>query len=409
MKRVSLITTAVFVLVAFAAGTNAQAQNYDDVLKALSRLDASIKVLKQNYPFKDRMGQRYAEVQGRPSAADLQRDPWYEFAINLEDVVHELQGMVVETKKVEAARPANSAAIGHGKIRVTGFVHQQYFNQQGDDEQSTFRSKRARLGVTGPINEYTQIKITGEFAQTPKLLDGALTLSPNKYWAFTIGQYKPPFGTDFLTSCTANPFVNSSKAKGLGTGFDIGASVAYKHKVDKDLAVKFCAGLFNGSGINTSDINTNKNFIGRAEFQWAKMFIVAGNAIVGKTNDIAPAKQDLNTFGGSVTWNWEYEIIEGEYIHSKVGDTKKAGWYLWGGHSFVTNSPFLPEIQLLARYEQLDTDLDVSGNRVDRVTIGTNLYIDKKYTKIQFNYQINGEETGSVDNNEFWANFQVAF
>ena len=409
MKGTSLIATAVFMLVAFVAGTSAQAQNYDDVLKALSRLDASIKVLKQNYPYKDRMGKQFAEVEGRPTAADLQRDPWYEFAINLEDVVHELEGMVVETKKAEVARPANTAAIGHGKIHVTGFVHQQYFNQQGDNEQSTFRSKRARLGVSGPINEYAQIKITGEFAQTPKLLDGALTLSPNKYWAFTIGQYKPPFGADFLTSSTASPFVNSSKAKALGTDRDIGASVTYKHKVDKDLAMKFCAGLFNGSGINTSDVNTNKNFIGRTEFQWAKMFTFAGNAIVGKTNDTASAKQDLNTYGGSVTWKWENEIIEGEYIHSEVGSTKKAGWYVWGGHSFVTNSPFLPEIQLLARYEQLDTDLDVSDNKVDRLTIGTNLYIDKKYTKIQFNYQINGEEGTSIDNNEFWANFQVAF
>lgn len=63
----------------------------------------------------------------------------------------------------------------------------------------------------------------------------------------------------------------------------------------------------------------------------------------------------------------------------------------------------------MARYEQLDTDLDVGNNKVDRITIGTNLYIDKKYTKIQFNYQINGEEDTSIDNNEFWANFQVAF
>ncbi len=127
------------------------------------------------------------------------------------------------------------------------------------------------------------------------------------------------------------------------------------------------------------------------------------------TNDTASAKQDLNTHGGSVTWNWKNEIVEGEYIYSEVGNTKRAGWHIWAGHSFVTNARFLPEVQLVARYEQLDTDLDVGNNKVDRITIGTNLYIDKKYTKIQFNYQINGEEDTSIDNNEFWANFQVAF
>ena len=34
---------------------------------------------------------------------------------------------------------------------------------------------------------------------------------------------------------------------------------------------------------------------------------------------------------------------------------------------------------------------------------------DKKYTKLQINYQINGEETASIDDNEFLVNFQVAF
>ncbi len=53
--------------------------------------------------------------------------------------------------------------------------------------------------------------------------------------------------------------------------------------------------------------------------------------------------------------------------------------------------------------------MDLSGNQKDRITIGSNLYVDKKYTKIQFNYQINNEEVNSVDNNEFLINLQVAF
>jgi hypothetical protein len=51
----------------------------------------------------------------------------------------------------------------------------------------------------------------------------------------------------------------------------------------------------------------------------------------------------------------------------------------------------------------------MSDNKVTRISLGTNLFVDKKYTKLQFNYQINGEEGLSVDNNEFLVNFQVAF
>ena len=52
-------------------------------------------------------------------------------------------------------------------------------------------------------------------------------------------------------------------------------------------------------------------------------------------------------------------------------------------------------------YAYIDDDANT------RLTIDTNLFIDKKYTKVQFNYLINGEEGTSVDNNAFAANIQV--
>jgi len=303
----------------------------------------------------------------------------------------------------------NAPIVKRGKINFTGFVHQQYYSKLGDDDQSTFKSRRARLHVKGPINEYAAIKIQGEFAGTPSLLDGKLTLSPDKRWFLDVGQYKPPFGTDFLTSATANPFVSSSKTKGLGTGRDIGTSITYKNKFTEAFVLKATAGLFNGSGVNTADANNDKNFVGRAEFTFDGIVTVAPNCIIGKTNDTGALKGDLNTYGGSVTWKWKNEIVGGEYIYSEVDNTEKAGWYVWGGHTFVLDSRFIPQIQVLARYEQYDTNLDLDGNRVNRTTIGANLFIDKKYTKIQVNYQLNGEEENSVDNDEFLINFQVAF
>ncbi len=401
-------TTVSVVLFAMALAFSPVAgQDYEGAIKSLAQLDSTIEVIKQQLNAQGRSSKLLASVDG--DAIVDENDMLYSLVDNLQIVSQELQVALGDAQRVATAQPKNPAGVGHGKIAFSGFVHGQYYNQQGDNEQSTFRSKRACLAIKGKINEYANIVIMGQFAGSPKLLDGLLTLSPNKYWAFSFGQYKPPFGTEFLRSTTAWPFVNTSKAKALGTGRDIGASVTYKNKVNKDLTVKFSGGLFNGSGINTSDVNTDKNFVGRAEFQWAKAFTVAANTIVGKTNDTASAKRDLNTYGGSVTWNWKNEIVESEYIYSEVGNTKKAGWHIWAGHLFVTNARFLPEVQLVARYEQLDTDLDVGNNKVDRITIGTNLYIDKKYTKIQFNYQINGEEDTSIDNNEFWANFQVAF
>ena len=303
----------------------------------------------------------------------------------------------------------NPPEIKRGEIVFGGVVHQQYYNEAGDNGESSFISKRARLSLKGNINEYASIKFQGEFAGTPKLLDGALVLSPDNHWSLCFGQYKPPFGTDFLTSASATPFVNRSISYKTGTDRDVGASVTYKNKINDDFGVKITAGLFNGSGINVTDVNDYKNFVTRIELAWAGMFTFAPNMIIGKSNEISTAMEDMNIYGGSVTWKWHNEIVEGEYVHSKTGDTKKVGWYLWGGHSFMTEMKFLPEIQVLARYEEYDVDLDLSDNKVSRISLGTNLFVDKKYTKLQFNYQINSEETVSVDNNEFLVNFQVAF
>ena len=175
------------------------------------------------------------------------------------------------------------------------------------------------------------------------------------------------------------------------------------------MAAKLTAGMFNGSGPNESDVNNTKNFVTRAEVTLGGMFTVAPNAYVGKTNEVDSLKVNIQNYGSSLTWKWGQEIVAVEYIQSKLGETKRNGWYAFGGHTFNIGSAFLKELQLLARYEQHNSDLDIDDNRTDRLTFGTTLFIDKKYTKIQLNYQINGEQGTSVDNNEFLMNLQVAF
>lgn len=301
----------------------------------------------------------------------------------------------------------NTPSVKRGKITFAGYVHQQYVD--GSDETSTFIAKRARLCVKGNINGYAQIKIEGDFAKSPKLTDGHLTISPHQQWSFCLGQQKPSFGTDFLTSSTATPFVDNSKAKSLGTGRDIGLSVSYRNKFNKNYNLKLTSGVFNGSGANTSDINNSKNFVARLETTLLGMFTFSPNIMVGKTNHIDSLKGDLVDLGSSLSWNWGHEIVEMEYIQSEHADLKRSGWYIWGAHMFSTGAKFLPELQLLARYEQLDPNVNLQDDRTDRVTLGTNLFIDNKYTKIQLNYQINTEQGVEIENNEFLMNFQLAF
>ncbi len=316
----------------------------------------------------------------------------------------------IEKQRTAASKPAiNAPTVKHGAIQMTGFVHQQFYSKFGAQQKSTFDAKRARLGVTGEINTYAKIELVGEFAKTPKLLDASLSLSPAKNWNLRVGQYKIPFSTDVLRSSTAMPLINLSQAASLGPDRDIGLSVRYGTKITKGFGLDLYTGLFNGAGINSSDVNTEKNIVLRAEAKIGEMLTVSPNWYVGKTNDTGTSKQNFSTYGSSVTWAWKAEVFEAEYLGSKAGEVRKEGWYFWGGHTIETGATFMPEIQLVARYEQMDPSLAKADDKTNRFSFGTNLFIDKKYTLIQLNYQFNGEQGTSVNNDEFLVNFQVAF
>ena len=397
------ITTIILVLV-IAVPVFGESKNSNDLEETIKSLDSTIQLIKTYYE-KNQLNKKL--LAGTDAAVAMEpMDQIYMLATSLELVSYELRKTAEE---IDKSSNKNSPSVGHGKVKLSAYTHQQYYNEMGANEESDFISKRARFVIKGNLNQYAQIKIQTEFAGSPKLLDGALVISPNKNFSLTAGQFKPPFGTDFLKSATVFPFVNTSMAKTLGTDRDIGAMITFQQKLNPNTKVKLSSGFFNGAGINQSDINNDKNFVGRAEMHYNKNVLLAANILSGKTNEVDSVKQSVNSYGGSITAQWNQEIFEAEYIYSKVDQTEKSGWNAWAGHTFKTNSDFIPAIQLLARYEQYDVDMDLSGNQKDRITIGSNLYVDKKYTKIQFNYQINNEEVNSVDNNEFLINLQVAF
>lgn len=390
---------------------NATAQNFDRLLDALTRLENTLKSIKVQFAAQPSAVPIIADSDGDVVSAPTSglADDALLVANQLTEVVGELKQVVEETKKAESARPKNPASTSHGKIALYGAVHGSYYQREGSARTSNFEMRTVQLGAIGSLNEWSQYQFIGEFAKTPSLLDAKISVAPTKQLSFEVGQYKPPFCTDNLRSTTAMPFVTASMAKTLGPGRDAGVSAAYAHQVNKEASLKFITGIYNGAAANTADANRDKNLMSRAEFKHAKGIALAANFLTGTTNAVDSLKQNLDTWGGSATWTWKRSTIEGEYIHSHVGTTDKAGWYLWGGQTFPTGSRFIPEVQLLTRWEQLDNNRAKTGDRQSRLVLGANIFIDGKFTKLQLNYNLNGEQTNAASNNEALINLQVAF
>ncbi len=412
MRKGRIVIGVSLVCLLLLAPAVSYGQSYDKLSKAIAKLDSTLRVIIDKQKMEQPTGQQIADAEGVTAAIPRPVNDVsgiYELASDLEGVVTQLQGVVTEAKEAEKGRPQNPLSSGHGKISFGGVFHEQYYTREGEPRTSSFDTRYALLGVSGVINEWAKATFWGSFAKTPTLLDAYASVMPNKYWTVNFGQYKPPFGTDFLKAASGMFFVNNFKGQSLGTGRDVGADITLNYQWKNGNAIKVAGGMYNGAPSNTSDVNNDKNFIGRAEIRLAKMFMIAPNLIAGKTNDPDSTKKNLDVWGGSVNWSWRNEIIEGEYIHNQTGSVEKQGWHVWGAHTFSTGLKFVPELQMLARYEQIDPDLDKAGDRTDRITLGTNLYVDKKFTKLQINYQINGEETSSVDNNEWLVLLQLAF
>ncbi|MCD6248928.1 MAG: hypothetical protein J7J98_01180, partial [candidate division Zixibacteria bacterium] len=212
MRR-SVLHGCVVVLLLLAFAPQLPAQNLDALMEAVDKIEANLaEMVQQEAATRD---QQIAELKSTIAGLDASLD-------NL------LAG------KTSAAQP--NPSVKHGKIALSAFVHEHFVS--GSDETSSFVSKRARISVKGDINEYAQIKVQGEFAKSPKLLDGQVTISPHKQWSFSMGQYKPPFGTDFLISSTSTPFVNRSKAVKLCTDRDVGFSMSYRNSFSPDFSLK---------------------------------------------------------------------------------------------------------------------------------------------------------------------------
>lgn len=326
----------------------------------------------------------------------------------LEKLSAQVAGIQTDIEKVKQSPVPNAPVVNQGAITFTGFVHQQYYDKSGVTKVSSFESKRVRLGAVGTINNWASIEIVGDFAKTPKLVDGDVALAPLKNLSVRFGQFRPPSGTELTRSSMALPFINYSQAMVLNTDRDLGAAFTYQPNMGKWAKLSLMAGLFNGSGVNVSDSNTAKNSAMRAELRIADHFMFAPNAYFGKTNSAA-APKNIDTYGATANWSAAGRIVESEFTYSKVAGVKKAGWYLWGGQTLKTGLKFCPEIQLVSRYERFDANLELADNATNRVTVGANFFVDKKFTLIQVNYQINGEQETSISNNELLVNAQVGF
>ena len=243
-------------------------------------------------------------------------------------------------------------------LSISGWMNIQYDYErqlQNDDltltELNTFNVRRARLDVKGNINPYLEFRLQGDFAVSPKMVDGFVKVKLAKYFNIQAGQFKIPFTFENPQSPLTLEGIEYaqviSKLSGYSDvchvatysgGRDVGLMLygdlfSFENNGKEIPILTYKLGVFNGNGMNKKDAKLGKDIAASIEVcPGVKGLKLAASYYDGNymlnDNDVVvdDAERNRLTFGG------KYEngklTVRSEYIYGETGmGNRKAGEY----------------------------------------------------------------------------------
>ncbi len=319
-------------------------------------------------------------------------------------------------KQEETEKQKEFLVIAGKPIKISGYTQIRY--RQDKSINDTFDIRRARLDLKGDITERFDYRTQVEFGGTsrPFLLDATIGYKVNPYLKLTAGQFKIPFSQENLISSSKLETTNRSQVVealvargsdviGNQNGRDIGiqASGSLFTKEDYNL-LDYAFGIFNGSGINTSDKDDQKDCVGRLVYHPLMDWSVGASYYNGYGSWGTPLrKNNRDRVGGEFAYVHDLISLKGEYIRGNDGATEKDGWYLQAGYFFIPQ-----KFQAVFKFDTYDPDTKVRKNETDVFTLGGNWYFNK-WAFLQVNYELKDERGKERNNNALIAQLTLQF
>lgn len=338
-------------------------------------------------------------------------------------VVITLQTGQLNAQGCEVDDPADT--IAPPKIKIFGYVQPEYDYTLSDPAESTFKFRRARIGVRGRVLEdftYYFMLETSPFiggVGSAYLMDAFVTWDKYNWARIAVGSYKQPFGLEVQTPCNSLLTIDRAIVSDqlVVPQRDYGISL-WGGNVNTRL--NYALALMNGSGINKLDNNNKKDIVARVTYKLFHFMTLGGSFRYGypKLNN---DDDDRTTYGGEVLLDFNNLHIQGEYIYDE-------GAYDPGADAGCGSEPLALgkkrdgaygmvwydtkwNLQPVFKYEFFDQDLDLKDvpyRYSERMTFGLNYFFSKS-VRLQLNYQANIETVINEDNDKFLAQIQVIF
>lgn len=236
------------------------------------------------------------------------------------------------------------------KLSGYGMVQYQYNGQKGA-ESNSFNIRMGRISLEGRIAKdfywKTQIQFNGNtstLGNSPRMVDLFAEWQKYEFFKVKIGQFKNPFTFENPMNPIDQGFMsyaqNVSKLAGFtdragehaSNGRDIGLQFQgdfLKNGNGRNL-LHYQIGVFNGQGINTKDVDNQKNIIGGVwvmpikgmrlgAFGWTGSYARKGtwnDTETGETHNDEVRKLSQNRYAFSFEYKANDWTVRSEYIHS---------------------------------------------------------------------------------------------
>lgn len=386
-------------------------------------------------------------------------------------IIMALMAMAVTTAGAQEKKTIELPAwLNNVKLSGYGMTQYQYSGQKGK-ESNSFNIRMGRIALEGRIaNDFywkTQIQFNGntsDLGSSPRMVDLFAEWQKYSYFKVKIGQFKNPFTFENPMHPIDQGFMgysqNVSKLAGVSdragehasNGRDIGLQLQgdfLKNANGRNL-LHYQIGVFNGQGINTKDVDNQKNVIGGVwvmpvagmrigAFGWTGSYARKGNwteIVADPTSSVTPGATKEITHTNEVrslnqnryAFSFEYKAndwtVRSEYIHStgmafnksitNHGDeaskdcslNQKIGNKAQGVYGLVIAPIVSKKLYAKARYDMYQPNGKTDMMRT-QYEVGLNYHINKNFT-ILSEYAFVNDRT-SADHNYSMADVEVCF
>ncbi len=347
-------------------------------------------------------------------------------------------------------------------MKMTGRIQMRYGytdhdNKSGEEDDSSFRLRRARLKWDGYAYKHFKYKIElalksqGTKSTSSADEDKAKAVELIDWWAeykkypfakIRFGQWKVPFNRQRVVSSSKLQMIDRASSQDEFTmDRQVGAMVSGNLFGKK---LEYYAGIFNGNGRNESKNGNNEHlYILRGSYN---IFGDFGKGIGEQISDLAwsetpkahisgaiafdnAADESITLDGGKVAMSdVDRTSVVGEYGFKYKGFSTSAEAY-WrkydniGGKSVIDKGFFVQggyfitpkHLEVTARYSLIDFDNRREKDAVRETALGVNYFFKGQGKKLQFNFiRIDNEYPTSVSSSDdidylYRMQFQLAF